>query len=92
MPRFIIEIPHEPSKVACARAVEVFLRSGSHFMTHADWGCHDGEHKAWIVVELESREDARSIIPPSFRPQAKIVQLNAFTIGEIEGFLNQHDT
>lgn len=40
MARFLIEVPHEPEAVACARAVEIFLRTGSHFLTHADWGVH----------------------------------------------------
>ncbi len=92
MPRFLIEVPHESTKVACAQAIEVFLRSGSHFVTHAEWGCTDGEHKAWMMVDIDSREDARAILPPAFRPQAKIVELNAFTIEEIEEILNQHDT
>lgn len=92
MPRFLIEVPHESTKVACAQAIEVFLRSGSHFVTHADWGCKDGEHKAWIVVDIDSREDARAILPPAFRSQAKIVKLNAFTIEEAEELLNQYHT
>ncbi len=92
MPRFLIEVPHEPTKVACAQAIDVFLRSGSHFVTHADWGCTDGEHKAWMVVDIDSREDARAILPPAFRAQAKIVKLHAFTMEEIEEILNQHDT
>lgn len=44
MPKFLIEIPHEATTAACARVVEHFLRSGSHFLTHADWGCKDGDH------------------------------------------------
>ena len=92
MPRFLIEVPHEPTKVACAQAIAVFLRTGSHFFTHADWGCRDGEHKGWIVVDIDSKEDARAIVPPAFRSQAKIVELNAFSIEEIEEILNQHDT
>jgi hypothetical protein len=77
--------------VACARAVEVFLRSGSHFLSHADWGCKDGEHKAWIVVEVESKEEALRIVPIAFRPHTKIVQLNAFTIEDIEDILRHHE-
>jgi hypothetical protein len=88
--RFLIEVPHEANTVPCARAVEVFLKSGSHFLTHADWGCRDGEHKAWIVVEVDSRDEARGILPPAFRSQAKIVQLNAFSMEEIEDILGQH--
>ena len=40
MARFLIEVPHEPELIACARAVEILLKTGSHFLTHADWGVH----------------------------------------------------
>lgn len=83
MARFLIEVPHEAEPVACARTVEVFLRSGSHFLTHADWGCRDGEHKAWFVADVDSKEDARSIVPPYLRPKTKIVKLNYFTFDDI---------
>ena len=88
--RFLIEVPHEPNPVPCARAVEVFLKSGSHFLTHADWGCRDGEHKAWMVVEVGSRDEARGILPPALRSQARIVQLNTFSMKEVEDILSQH--
>jgi hypothetical protein len=88
--RFLIEVPHEEETTACARAVDVFLKTGSHFLTHADWGCKDGVHTAWIIVEVDSKEDARNIVPPIFRPQAKIVGLNRFTGEEIDEILRQH--
>ena len=88
--RFLIEVPHEEATLACARTVEVFLRSGSHFLSHADWGCKDGEHKAWMVVEVESKDEALRIVPPAFRPQTKIVQLNAFTMKDLEDILRHH--
>jgi hypothetical protein len=67
MARFLIEVPHEAERVACARIIQVFLKTGSHFLTHADWGCKDGEHKAWIVADVVSREEARSIVPAAMR-------------------------
>ncbi|MBI4165738.1 MAG: hypothetical protein HY508_08405 [Acidobacteria bacterium] len=90
MPRFLIEVPHEEEELACARVVEVFLRTGSHFLSHADWGCMDGVHKAWIIVDVETKDEARLVLPPPFRAQAKIVQLNFFTIEEIEGIVRQN--
>lgn len=90
MARFLIEVPHEATKLECARAVQIFLNTGSHFLTHADWGCLDGEHKAWIIVEVDSKEEARYILPPAYRSQAKIVRLNNFTIDEIEEILRHH--
>lgn len=90
MARFLIEVPHEEARVACARAVEVFLKSGSHYLTHADWGCKDGDHRSWIVVEVENKEEARGILPPAFRAQARIVRLNSFSMPEIEEILRGH--
>ena len=90
MAKFLIEVPHEEEHLACARVVEIFLKTGSHFLTHADWGCMDGEHKAWIVADVETKDEARSILPPAFRSQAKIVKLNYFTIDEIDEVLRQH--
>ena len=89
--RFLIEVPHDASTVACARVVEVFLKSGSHFLSRADWGCRDGEHKAWMIVEVDSKSEARGIVPPGLRAEARIVQLNFFTMQEIEDILRGHE-
>jgi hypothetical protein len=90
MSKFLIEVPHDPDLPACARAVQVFLSSGSHFVANADWGCRDGDHRAWMVVDVDSKEEARSIVPPIYRAQAKVVALNRFTLREIEGMLREH--
>ena len=91
MPRFLIEGPHENTQEACEKAIRVFLETGSHFMTNADWGCHDDEHKAWIVVDLDSKEEARTILPPLFRQDAKIITLEKFTIDDFEETMEQHN-
>jgi hypothetical protein len=90
MRRFLIELPHEPDGLACARFVKLALMSGSHFLTHADWGCKDGVHSGWIIAELDSKDEARSILPPPFRAEAKIVALNHYTLAEIEQKLGGH--
>lgn len=90
MSRFLIEVPHEAEEVECARAVEIFLKTGSHFLSNADWGCFDGVHKAWIIVDVDSREEARCILPPAYRSQAKIISLNKFRMEEINEILRHH--
>jgi hypothetical protein len=90
MARFLIEVPHDAEEVACARVAEIFLKTGSHFLSNADWGCLDGDHTARITVEVDSRDEARFILPPAFRAQAKIVRLNKFTMAEIDAILRQH--
>jgi hypothetical protein len=90
MARFLIEVPHEADVIACTHAVEIFLKTGSHFLTNADWGCKDGDHRAWLIVDVDSKDAARSILPPAYRSEARIVQLNEFSMAEIEEIRRQH--
>lgn len=90
MQRYLIQVEHKPDITACLKVVEVFLKTGSHFLTNADWGCKDGEHKAWIIVDSEVVEDVQRIVPPEFRSQTKIIKLNKFTMEEIEELRSHH--
>jgi hypothetical protein len=90
MARFLIEVPHSPEQVACTDTIHALLSTGSHYITHADWGCLDDEHKAWMIVEVDGKEDARHIVPPVFRPEAKIVRLSRFSLGEAEDLFRKH--
>ncbi len=90
MTRYLIEVPHEDSKDACDQAIKAFRETGSHFMTNADWGCGDGEHKAWLIVDLDSKEQAKTILPPLFRENAKIIELQQFNAEEADETIQQH--
>ncbi len=92
MSKYLIEVPHEATEAACDRAISIFVRSGSHFLANAEWGCGDGEHKAWLIVETENKDQARAIVPPSLRPQAKIVALEQFRLEDMEKNLRQHQS
>jgi len=91
MARFLIEAPHESEVVACAKAIRLLLETGSHFITNADWGCKDGDHRGWIIVDVDSREEAQAILPPTYRHEAKVVKLNKFTLAEIDDILAHHE-
>jgi hypothetical protein len=90
MPRFLIEVPHEAEKIACASAVQLLLQTGSHYLTHADFGCKDGDHRAWIIVDVDNKAEARNTLPPAYRTQARIVGLNKFSLEELDALLKQH--
>lgn len=89
MSKFLFELSHDPDELACARVVKFFLSSGSHLLTHADWGCMDGVHSAWFIAEVDSREEALLIVPVPFRAKARIVRLNSYTMEQIDGILNR---
>jgi len=90
MEKFLIEVPHEASEKACVNAVKIFYQTGSHFLVNADWGCHDGEHKAWLLVEVENKDQALQILPPALRADAKIVMLHKFTREEMDNIEKAH--
>jgi hypothetical protein len=90
MPKYFIEVPHEAEEMACIEAVQAFLNSGSHFLSNADWGCLDGDHKAWMILDLDDKEEAHFILPSSYRQKAKIVKLNKFTLEEIDELYEYH--
>ena len=90
MTRYLIEVPHENSKEACARAVRTFLATGSHFMTNADWGCADDVHKAWFIVDLDNKEQAMNILPPLLRQEAQIVTLLRYGPEDFIETVEQH--
>jgi hypothetical protein len=90
MARFLIEVPHEEERVACAKAVKILLSTGSHFLTNADFGCTDGDHRGWITVEAQTKEEARGMLPVAYRSQSRIVELSRFSIKELDDIIGHH--
>ena len=89
MERFLIEVPHDAGD--CALAMKIFMESGSHFTANADYGCEDGEHKAWMIVELDDRATARGVLPPAYRAKAKIVKLTTPTYKDLQEAIKDPD-
>jgi hypothetical protein len=90
MNQYLIEVPHEEDVISCAKAVRILMSTGSHFMTNAVYGCRDGVHKAWVIVDVDSKEEAKSILPPELRSIATIVQLNKFSLEELDNIIKYH--
>ncbi len=86
MPTFLIEIPHSGEMTECNQVIKLFIESGSHLLSNADWGCKDGVHKSWFVSDFDSKEDAMKVIPPFLRPNANIVELTKFSKNDMAGF------
>ncbi|HKZ35255.1 MAG TPA: hypothetical protein VJ242_00940 [Patescibacteria group bacterium] len=92
MPKFLIEVPHDNNQEACDQAVRVFKQTGSHFLTNADWGCSDDIHKAWIIIDVDNKNEALLIVPQPYREKARAITLNKFAFDGTDESLNQHQT
>ena len=91
MPRFLIEVSHDPTPGECGRAIELLLGAGSHFVSSAEWGCSDSVHKAWMIAEVDTKEEAALLVPPAYRSRSIIVKLSRFTIDDLGTILGQHN-
>ncbi len=80
MDRYLIESPHEDKE--CIAILKDTLAAG--FLTHFEWGCDDNIHCGWAIIEAESKEQARLVVPPLMRRNAKVVRLEKFTSEYIE--------
>jgi hypothetical protein len=78
MDRYLIESPHNTED--CDRAVKEIHAAG--YLHHFEWGCDSGVHTAWAIVEAESLEHARQIVPWMFRDKARVVKLVRYEIAD----------
>lgn len=90
MSKYLIEVAHEGTKDACMRTIKVFMDTGSHFLTHAEWGCMDGEHKAWMIVEVRDKAAARQILPSPYKVNAKITRLEQLSRKDLTETVMEH--
>ncbi len=84
MARYLIELEHEATEEACSTAIQTLLSTGSHFLTKAEWGCKDEEHKCWMIVDVDKKADARTILPPLYRKDAKIIKLKKYSLDDFD--------
>ncbi len=83
MEKFLIEIKNGGDRASCLRSIQSYLSSRTHFVTSVEWGCIEGEHKAWLIIKTGNSNDAMRIIPSAYRQNARITRLHKFTGKEI---------
>lgn len=86
MARYMIQSPHDPTHADCERFKQSMMQAGAHFVANAEWGCADGNHTAWLIVEAENDQDARLIVPPVLRPRTTVTRLNRFGFADLMAF------
>lgn len=92
MPRFLIEIKHDDDYEGCLRGLDAIVKHGAHLITKAEFGCGDGVHVGWLIVEVDGRDEARQLVPPQYRTGARIVELRQWTKRQIEDMVKELDS
>ncbi|MGK2863994.1 MAG: hypothetical protein ACSLE0_18830 [Chitinophagaceae bacterium] len=76
MDRFMVISGHTAED--CRRVVKYFAEFHAGYITHFEWGCKDGDHNAYAIIEAENHEQAILPVPPVFREKAKVIKLVRF--------------
>lgn len=71
MERYLVISPHTAGE--CKQALIDVMETG--YITHFDWGCADGDHTGWVVIEAESPKQAMMVVPVRHREKARVVRL-----------------
>ena len=61
MERYLVESHH--TEEDCHHVVEQFIFHG--LINNIDWGCEDGVHVGWAIVDVENKDLAMVMIPPT---------------------------
>jgi hypothetical protein len=44
-----------------------------------------------MIADVKSKDEARQIVPPAFRADARIIGLNKFTMEELDRIMSRHE-
>lgn len=80
MDRFLVISPHTAEE--CAQALKQVYAAG--YITHFDWGCMDGDHTGWVVLEAENAREALMVVPSFQRSSARAIRLVKFSPADVE--------
>ena len=81
MDKYLVVLPHTHDD--CVKSLQQIEAIG--MITHFDWGCKDGEHVGWVMLEAESKAEAIMVVPTSQRRHAQVIKLNKFSPEDIKG-------
>ena len=80
MDRFLVVSPHTDED--CMNALKQVLAAG--YLTRFEWGCMDGDHTGWIILEAENAKEALMVVPTGQRRNAKAIKLVKFSVEEVQ--------
>ncbi len=84
MARFMIESPHTEEE--CLRALDEELGKGKDILGKFDFGCKVGDHTAYALVDVNSKNDALNLVPTFLQNKVRIVEVGKITPEMIESF------
>ncbi len=74
---YLIETPHNEAE--CLRALDEQLELGSDVLDKFYFGCMAGDHTGYAIVDANSEDEARKLIPSFLADKSLITEVGKFT-------------
>ncbi len=81
MALYLVTSVHEPEQ--CLDALDEMEAKGSDILGKFVFGCKEGDHTGYAIVDEESRDAALSLLPDSLQETACITKVERFTPADI---------
>jgi hypothetical protein len=78
MDRYLIETPHAATD--CRMIINQLHSQG--YLYNFEWGCADGVHCGWAIVEAENDQEAKMVVPSIVRKDARVVKIQKYDVNE----------
>ena len=82
MSTYLIASKHTPEK--CLQALDELMAKGT--LNKFVFGCRDGDHTGYAIVDAERLSDALSLVPSFLQEEACLTKVSKFTPAEIKAF------
>jgi len=82
MTKYLIASRHEPAD--CVRALDEELAMGSGILDKFVFGCKEGDHTGYAIVDVKNLSDALAMVPGFLQESACVTKVEKITPAEIK--------
>ncbi len=82
MTQYLMEVSHTDAE--CMQGLNTIVEWGMHLLHHTWFGCAVGVHTGWLQLEANTEAEARGVLPPATRSQARVVEVQKLTPDQIK--------
>jgi hypothetical protein len=86
--KYFVQVPHTQEQ--CMNMLGEMKKKGDPFLSKFYFGCMNGDHTGYGVLEGSSEDDVRKMLPREEQANAKIEKVDQFTAAKIEQIHKQH--
>ncbi|HEY3297871.1 MAG TPA: hypothetical protein VGK34_04375 [Armatimonadota bacterium] len=81
MPKFMMEVHHEPDEHL--NSLDRIAFYNPELLNGMKWGCRNGEHTGWVLVDANDENEAREMLPQNERNGVRLAEVDTLTEDDI---------